>query len=202
MVNSSGVWWASFLSLIICLSAGNGGLRAQELLGAKIAVSGSPALMYVQDLANGWDADDAKVRYLIEELITQRLEIARLSVELAGARAEAAEMKEVSRQQAALLTALMAVLARRDQQDTTSRSETTELEERLEAAQSELQRKHLENSQLAAELAAAHKAAERATMMALENLALIEAAGKAVPAAGPSSSLEDHGEASILLAHW
>ena len=111
-------------------------------------------------------------------------------------------MKEVSRQQAALLTALMAVLARRDQQDTTSRSETTELEERLEAAQSELQRKHLENSQLAAELAAAHKAAERATMMALENLALIEAAGKAVPAAGPSSSLEHHGEASILLAHW
>ena len=151
VVNSSGVWWAGLLSLIICLGAESGGLRAQDRLATNLAVLAAPARIHPQDLANGWDADDAKVRYLLEELVTQRLESARLSVELAAVKAEAAEIKEVSRQQAALLTALMAVLARRDRQDITLRSETAELGERLQAAHSELQRKHLENSRLAAD---------------------------------------------------
>jgi hypothetical protein len=175
----SRIWWAGCLALMACVVAGGGSLRSEERPAANLAVShetgGLPARIHAQDLTNAWDGDDAKVRYLLEELITQRSESARLSIELAEARVEAVEIKEVSRQQAGLLTALMAVLATRDRQETALRSETTDLRQRLGAAQAELQRKHVENSRLAAELTAAHKAADLARMMALENLAVIKA---------------------------
>jgi chromosome segregation ATPase len=156
-----------------------------------------------QDLTEAWDAHNAKLRYLIEELITLRFESARLSIEGAEARAEAAEIKEVSRQQAELLTALMAVLATRDRKDATLRSETTDLRQRLEAAQAELQRERVENSRLAAELAAAHKAADSATMMALENLAVINAQIGVLSAADGNAALEQAKQpAELLSAVW
>ena len=177
VLQPSKIWWAGSLALTVCLGPGSGSLRSEEHPAANLAVSqeagGLPARTHARDLTNGWDADDAKVRYLIEELITERSESARLSIELAEAKAEAVEIKEVSRQQVGLLTALMAVLATRDRQDATLRSGATDLRQHLEAAQSELQRKRTENSRLAAELAAAHGAADLATMMALENLAVI-----------------------------
>jgi hypothetical protein len=213
MVNSSNVWrpsriwWAGSLALMACLGAGSGSLRSEERLAANLAVShetgGLPARIHAQDLTKAWDADDAKARYLIEELITQRFESARLNIELAEARAEAAEIKEVSRQQAALLAALMAVLPTRDRQDATLRSETADLRQRLEAAQAELQRKRVENSRLAAELAAAHKAADSATMMALENLAVIKAQMGVLSAAAGNDALERAKQpAELLSAVW
>ena len=213
MVNSSNVWrpwriwWAGSLALIACLGAGSGSLRSEERLAASLAVSqetgGLPARVHTQNLTKAWDAHNAKLRYLIEELITQRFESARLNIERAEARAEAAEIKEVSRQQAELLTALMAVLATRDRQDATLRSETTDLRQRLEAALAELQRERVENSRLAAELAAAHKAADSATMMALENLAVIEAQIGVLSAADGNAALERAKQpAELLSAVW
>ena len=77
--------------------AGGGSLRSEERPAANLAVShetgGLPARIHAQDLTNAWDGDDAKVRYLLEELITQRSECARLSIELAEARVEAVEIK-------------------------------------------------------------------------------------------------------------
>jgi regulator of replication initiation timing len=166
-----------------CLGAGSGSLRSQERLAANLAAShevgGLPARIQIfepnwgrlpdgakhaRDLTKARDATNAKVRDLIEERIPERIESARLSIELAEAKAEGAEIKEVSRQQEALLTALMAVLATRARHDAIVRSENADMRQRLEAVQAELQRKVLENSRLAAELAAAHKAADSATM--------------------------------------
>lgn len=210
MVSSCSPWrplgtrWAGPLALILCLGAGSGSLRSEERLAANPAVShetgGLPVGVNAQHPTEAWHADDAKVRYLIEELITQRFESARLSIELADARAEAAENKEVSRQQAALLEALTAVLATRDRQFATLRSETAALRQRLEAAQAELQLRGVQNSTLAAELAAAHKAAETATIMALENLALINAQiGLLSAAAGHLAVLDRTNQPSELL---
>jgi hypothetical protein len=213
MVNSSNVWrpwriwWTGSLALMACLGAGSGSLRSEERLAAKPAVSQEtgrlPARIHGQDLTEAWDAHNAKLRYLIEELITLRFESARLNIEGAEARAESAEIKEVSRQQAELLTALMAVLATRDRKDATLRSETTDLRQRLEAAQAELQRERVENSRLAAELAAAHKAADSATMMAMENLAVIEAQIGVLSAAHGNAALERAKQpAELLSAVW
>ena len=105
------------------------------------------------------EADDPKLRYLINELIDQRFEGARLSIELEEARAEAAQIKEISHEQAHLLTALIAALRVRDRRDASSRTETADLRHRLEAAQTELKRERVENRRLAAELVAAQKAA-------------------------------------------
>ena len=211
MVNSSNVWrpskswWVGCLALLAWLSAASGSLRSEECLAYNPAASpesgGSPA--HAQDLTNAWAADDAKVRYLIEELITQRFESTRLSIELTEARAEAAEIKEVSLQQAELLTALMAALTTRDRQDTTLRSETAGLRQRLDAAPAELQRKRVENNRLAAELAAAHKAADSATIMALENLAVIKAQIDVLKAANGNAALKRAKQpAEFLPAVW
>lgn len=228
MVSSSSVWRASrswcagSLALMACLGAGSGSLRSQERLAANLAAShevgGLPARIQIfepnwgrlpdgakhaRDLTKARDATNAKVRDLIEELIPERFESARLSIELAEAKAEAAEIKEVSRQQEALLAALMAVLATRARHDAIVRSENADMRQRLEAVQAELQRKVSENSRLAAELAAAHKAADSATMMALENLAVIEAQIEVLHLATENAALErpEH-LAELLSAVW
>jgi ABC-type phosphate transport system auxiliary subunit len=108
--------------------------------------------------------------YLIKELIAHRFEGARLSIELAEARVEAAQVKEISHGQAELLTALIAALRIRDRQAATLRAETAHSRQRLEAAQTELERERVENRRSAAELAAAQEAAKLVMMTALGNL--------------------------------
>jgi hypothetical protein len=139
------------------------GVRAEERLVPSLAtpdVTGrSPASFQAHGLAKALSADDSKMRYLIQELIAQRFEGARLSIELEEARAEAAQIKEISHQQAQLLTALIAALRIHDRRDATLRVETADLRQQLEAAQTELERERVENRQFAAELAAVRKAA-------------------------------------------
>jgi hypothetical protein len=180
MVRSSKAWrrlrirWAAPLALMICMCTSGKGVRAEERLVPSLArpevTGGSSAPIQAQGLAEARAADDPKMRYLIEELITQRFEGARLSIELAEAKLEAAQVKEISHQQAELLTALIAVLMIRDRQDASLRAETAELRQRLEAAQTELEHERVENRWLAAELAAAREAANWVKMMALGNL--------------------------------
>jgi hypothetical protein len=67
------------------------------------------------------------------------------------------------------------VLTTRGRREADTRLEAADLRQRLEAAQAELQRKVSENGRLAAELAATHKAADAATVMAQGNLAVIDA---------------------------
>jgi hypothetical protein len=155
-----GIWWAGPLALTLCMCTGGEGVRAEERLVPSLATrdvtGGSSAPTRAQGLA---EADDPKLRYLIKELIDQRFEGARLSIELAEARVEAAQNKEISHQQARLLTALIAALSVRDRRDASLRAETVDVGHRLEAAQTELERERVENRRLAAELAAAQKAA-------------------------------------------
>jgi hypothetical protein len=183
----SSLWLAGSLALVVCLGVGSEGLRSEERRTAALALSHEigafPGGIQKEDLTKGWDADDARVRYLLEELFTQRLENAQLSIELARSRAEAAELEEASRQQSALLTASIAALATRHRQEADSRFEMADLQQRLEAAQAELQRYVLENRRLAAELAVAHKAADSATLTAPQNGPVVEnetVAGNAV----------------------
>jgi hypothetical protein len=149
-------------------------MRAEERLVPSLAIpdvtAGSPAPIQAQGLAEARAANDPKMRYLIEELITQRFEGARLSIELAEAKLEAAQVKEISHQQAELLTALIAALRIRDREDASLRAETADLRQLLEAAQTELERERVENRRLAVELAAAQEAANGVKMMALGNL--------------------------------
>jgi hypothetical protein len=173
-------WWVGFLSLVVCLCADSGGLRAQERLAASPVIQNEAGeflalIIHAQDPMKQCHLADAKVDYLIEELVTQRLENARLSIELAAAKADGAQTKEASRQQEALLTALMAAVATRERRDATARSEAADMRQRLAAAQAELRRQVSKNDRLAAELAAVHKAADSATMMAQDNLAVINA---------------------------
>jgi hypothetical protein len=121
----------------------------------------------------------------MEELITQRVENARLSIELAAAKAEGAEIEKASRQQETLSAALMAGLAKRDGQIAAVRLETADL---LEAAQSEVQRKRAENDHLAAELAAVQSAADAATVIAQDNLAAIGAQIEALQVAAENAA--------------
>jgi chromosome segregation ATPase len=140
---------------------------------------------------------------LIEGLVTQRSESARLSIELADAKAKGAEIEAISRQQEALLTALMAALASRDRRDAAVRSEIADLRQRLEGAQSELQHKGVEIDRLAAELAAAHKAADEAASMARDNLAAIDALVSAFRAAAGNPALAAaERPAELLSAEW
>jgi hypothetical protein len=136
-------------------------MRAEERLVPSLAIPdvtrGSPAPIQAQGLAEAWAANDPKMRYLMEELITQRLEGAQLSIELAEARVEAAQVKEISHGQAELLTVLIAALRIRDRQAASLRAETAELRQRLDAAQTELEREGVEKHRLAAELVAAHR---------------------------------------------
>ena len=155
--------WAGPLALMVCICTGGEGVRAEERLVPSLAtpdVTGrSPAFFQAQGLDKALSADDPKVRYLLQELIAQRFEGARLSIELEEAMVEAAQIKAISQQQAQLLTALIAALRIRDRRDATLRAETADLRQRLEAAQTDLERERIENRRLAAELAAAQKAA-------------------------------------------
>ena len=152
--------WAGPFAVIACMCTSGEGVRAEERLVPSLATpdvtGGSSAPTRAWGLA---EPDDPKLRYLIEELIAQRFEGARLSIELAEARVETAQIKEISDQQARLLTALMAALTIRDRRDTSLRAEAADVRHRLEAAQTELERERVENRRLAAELAAAQKAA-------------------------------------------
>jgi hypothetical protein len=140
---------------------------------------------------------------LIEELVTQRSESARLSIELADAKTKRAEIEAISRQQEALLAALMAALGSRDRRDAAARSEIADLRQRLEVAQAELQHKGVENDWLAAELAAAHKAADEAASMARDNLAAIDVAVRALHAAAGNPALPGaERPAELLSAEW
>ena len=124
------------------------GVRAEERLVPSLArpdeTGGSPAPIRPQGLAGARAADDPKMRYLIEELITQRFEGARLSIELAEAKLEAAQVKEISDEQTELLTALIAALRIRDHQSAGLRAESADLRQRLEAAQTELERERVQ----------------------------------------------------------
>jgi hypothetical protein len=173
------MWWAGPLALIVCMCTSGKGVGAEERLVPGLAIpdvtEGSPAPVQAQGLAEARAPDDPKVRYLIEELIAQRFEGARLSIELAEARVEAAEVKEISQGQAALLTALNAALRIRDRDEATLRAETADLRQRLEAAQTELERERVENRRLTAKLAAAQEAGNGVKMMALGNLPVARA---------------------------
>ena len=143
------IWWAGPLALIVCMCSSGKGVRAEERpvpsLARPVVTAGSPAPVQAQGLAEARTADDPKVLYLIEELIAQRFEGARLSFELAEARVEAVQIKEISDGQAELLTALIAALRIRDSRDSTLRAETADLRQRLEAAQTELERERLQD---------------------------------------------------------
>jgi len=227
MVNRSSPWrasrscWAGSLALMACLGAGSGSLSSQERLAANRVSHEAGALpsriqifepsrgrlpdgsKHARDLTKACDATNASVRHLTKELIPDWLESARLSIELAKAKAEVAEIKEVSQQQEALLAALLAVLAKRDRHDAIARSEDADMRQRLEAVEAELQREVSENNRLAAELAAAHKAADSATMMAQENLAVIEAQiGVLHPAAGNAALERTKQPPDLLSPVW
>ena len=192
---------ASALGLLACLGAGSGSTLSQESLAA------NPAAIQIfepddSSLPDGSKACDAAYGYLIEELVTQRLESARLRIELAQAKAEGDELQKASRQQEALLSALMAAMASRDRQAAV-RSGTTDLRERLEAAQAELRRQKAENDRLAAELAAAFKAADAAKVMAQDNLAVINAQIEALNAgAGNMGLARTERPAELASAVW
>jgi hypothetical protein len=145
------------------MCAGGEGVRAEERLVPSLdtpdVTGGSPAPIRAQGLAAARAADDPKMRYLIEELIAQRFEGARLSIELAEARVEIAQIREVSQQQAQLLTALIAALRIRDRREASLRAETADLRHGLDAAHIELERERVENRRLAAELTSAQEAA-------------------------------------------
>jgi FKBP-type peptidyl-prolyl cis-trans isomerase len=140
---------------------------------------------------------------LIEELVTQRSESTRLSMELAETKAKSAEIETISRQRDALLAALIAVLTTRGRREADTRLEAADLRQRLEAAQAELQRKVSENERLAAQLAAAHKATDAATVMAEGNLAVIDAQIKVLHAAAGDAALASaERRAELLYAGW
>jgi hypothetical protein len=173
------IWWAGALALSVCMCTSGKGMRAEERLVPSLAIpdvtGGSPAPIQAQGLAEARVASDPKMRYLIEELITQRFEGARLSIDLAEVKLEAAQIKEISHQQAELLTALIAALKIRDREDASLRAETADLRQLLEAAQTELERERVENRRLAVELAAALEAANWVKMRALGNLPVARA---------------------------
>jgi len=204
-MTNSNVWRASRISanalgVLACLGAGSGSTLSQERLPP------NPAAIKIFEpdgsLPDGSKACDATYGYLIEELVTQRLESARLSIELAQAKAEGAEIQRTSRQQEALLSAMMAAMASRDRQ-AALRSRTADLRQRLEAAQAELQRQRAENDRLAAALAAAYKAADAATAMAQDNLAVINAQIKALNAgAGNVDLARAERPAELVSAVW
>jgi hypothetical protein len=143
-----------------------------------------------------------KLGYLTEELVSQRLESARLSIELAQAKTVGEQLERASRQQEALLSALMAAMASRDR-EAAVRSGSTGLRQQLAAAQTELQRQEAENDRLVAALAAAYKAADAAKVMAQDNLAVINAQVEALNAGAAKMTLaRTERPAELVSAVW
>ena len=115
MVNSfhirraSRIWWANSLSLVLCLAASSGAVGAQERAqahpsGQISGRTGDPP--YGTVVA----PEHPLVRYLLEELITQRLENAQLHADLAAAGARRAEIEKGAREKEAALAAWIAGL--------------------------------------------------------------------------------------------
>jgi hypothetical protein len=172
------IWWAGPLALVLCMVTSGKGVCAEERVVPDLAIpvvtGGSPALDQAQGLAEARTANDPKMRYLIEELITQRFEGARLSIDLAEARSEAAHVKEISHGQAELLTALIAALRIRDRQAATLQAETADLRQRLEAAQTELERRRGQ-APVGGGVARSTGDSELKTMMALRDVPVARA---------------------------
>jgi hypothetical protein len=191
---------------MLCICTSGNGVRAEERLFLAIpdVAVGSQAPFQAEGLAEAPAADDPKVRYLIEELISQRFEGARLSIELAAARVEAAEIKDSSHEQAKLLTSLIAALGTRDRENASLRAQTADLQRRLEASQTELEQERVENGRLAAELGAVQEGTNWVQMMALGNLpAWAPQAAGALHASNGSVALERAKQpAEILSAIW
>lgn len=113
-----------------------------------------------------------------------RDELAQSEAQLADAAAERARLEEQARiakaeraRAARQLAAMPDQLRERDralEQMASARSEAEDLQLRLDAAHAELERKSADNDRLAAELTAARRVADSATVMAQENLAAIE----------------------------
>jgi general secretion pathway protein H len=128
MVNSSdirrasGNRWASSLSLVLFLGTSSGGLGAQEDARAETAVSSLKELVLIPvpgeisirtvdpqyETVVGVGAP--LVRYLLEELISQRLENAQLHSDLAAADAQRAEIEKEAREKETVLAAWIAGL--------------------------------------------------------------------------------------------
>ena len=199
------IWWAGPLALMLCICTSGNGVRAEErlVLAMPDVTGGSQAPFQAEGLAEAPAADDPKVGYLIEELITQRFEGARLSIELAAARVEAAQIKDISHEQTKLLTSLIAALGTRDRENATLRAQTADLQRRLEASQTELEQERVENGRLAAELGAVQEGANWVQMMALGNLPAWAAQASALHASNGSVVLERAKQpAEILSAIW
>lgn len=116
------IWWASWLSLCIFLGTSSGGLGAQERARsheARYTVNDlvlTPAPGEISVLTgdppydNLLSVGEPLVRYLLEELINQRLENAQLHADLAVAGAQRAEIEKVAREKEAALAAWIAGL--------------------------------------------------------------------------------------------
>ena len=199
------IWWAGPLALMLCICTSGNGVRAEErlVLAMPDVSGGSQAPFFAQGLAEAPAADDPKVGYLIEELITQRFEGARLSIELAAARVETAQIKDISHEQTKLLTSLIAALGTRDRENATLRAQTADLQQRLGAAQTELEHERVENGRLAAKSGAVQEGANWVQMMALGNLPAWTAQASALHASNGSVALERAKQpAEILSAIW
>ena len=127
MVNSSPfprvsrIWRASCLSLVVCVGANSGGLGAQERAGGGHPAA-SPVNEFVLIPALGEisvrtgappyetvvSVGAPLVRYLLEELINQRLENAQLSSDLAAADAQRAQIEKAAREKETALAAWIA----------------------------------------------------------------------------------------------
>jgi hypothetical protein len=160
MVNSfdirraSGIFRASSLSLVVCVGASSDGLGAQEDARAETAVSPlnelvlrpAPGEISVRIGDPPYEAvvglGAPLVRYLVEELINQRLENAQLHGDLAAAEAQRAEIEKAAREKetalAAWIAGLQDELAKREAQlayATAARASGARLVEEARAAE-------------------------------------------------------------------
>jgi general secretion pathway protein H len=139
---ASRVWWATSLSLVLCLAASSGAVGAQERAqahpsGERISVR-TGELPYRTVMAS----EHPLVRHLLEELINQRLENAQLSSDLAAADAHRAQIEKAAREKETALAAWIAglhnELAQREAQlayATASRASGARLVEEAPAAE-------------------------------------------------------------------
>jgi hypothetical protein len=106
---ASRIWWANSLSLVLCLVASSGAVGAEQRAqahpsGEISGRTGDPP--YGTVVAS----EHPQVRYLLEELITQRLENSQLHADLTAAGARRAEIEKGAREKEAALTAWIAGL--------------------------------------------------------------------------------------------